>query len=99
MLNPFIELISSIIGIYSFIVLVWVVISMLKQFQVIKPHNRLINQIFYALSQAVEPGLRPFQKLQRRLFPRLYTLDLSPIMLLLALQFIRSALFHWFYAI
>ena len=99
MLNPFIELLSSVIGIFSFIVFVWVILSLLMQFNVISKYNLLVNRIFMALSQIVEPALRPFKRLQRKLFPRLYAVDLSPIALILTLHFIRSALYHWFYSI
>ncbi len=99
MLNPFIELISSVIGIYSFVVFVWVIMSMLRQFNVIKPHNTMINRVFFGLSELVEPALSPLRKLQKRLLPKLYSVDLSPILLILGLHFIRSALYHWFYAI
>lgn len=97
MLNPFIELISSILNIFSFILLVWVVMSMLYQFNILSHSNQWVNKIFAALSQVVDPVLRPIRAQLTRLFPRMYMIDLSPIVALLLINFITSALYHWFY--
>jgi YggT family protein len=98
MLNPFIELFSSIISIFSTILLIWVVMSLLIHFEVLNRFNPLVAKIFGLLGQIVEPALRPFRRLQWRYLPRMQV-DLSPILLILALNFINSALFHWFYEI
>jgi YggT family protein len=97
-LNPFIELISSIISIFSTILLIWVILSLLIHFDIINRYNPLVAKIFGVLTQIVDPALRPFRRLQWRLLPRVQV-DLSPIFLILAMEFIRSALFHWFYEI
>ncbi len=99
MLNPFIELISQVINIFTLILFIWVVMSLLIQFEIINKYNKIVSKVYDGLSQVLEPILRPFRKLQRKLFPRLYAIDLSPIFLLLALHFINSALYHWFYQI
>lgn len=95
MLNPFIDLVSTVISIYSVFVFAWVIMSLLMQFEVINRNNLLAKHIFTGLSQVVEPALAPFRRLQRKLFPRMYAVDLSPIFLILALQFIRNALYYW----
>lgn len=99
MFNPFIELISGVIDLYSLVIFIWVIMSLLLQFDVINRYNLLVKRIFTALSQLVDPGLEPFRRLQRKLLPRVYALDLSPVGLLLTLQFIKSALFAWFWSI
>lgn len=98
MLNPFIELLSSILNLFSFMMLVWVVMSMLYQFNVLSHSNQVVNKIFHALSQLVDPVLNPIRTQLFRLFPRLTMLDLSPVVALLLINFINSALFQWFYS-
>lgn len=99
MFNPFIQLISTVIDLYSFVIFIWVIISLLLQFDVINRYNLLVKRVFTALSQLVDPALAPFRRLQRKLLPRVYALDLSPVGLLLTLQFIKSALYSWFWTI
>jgi uncharacterized protein YggT (Ycf19 family) len=99
MLNPFIELIASAISIYVFAVFVWAILSFLAQFDILNRYNPIVSRILSVLSQLVEPALAPFRRLQRKLLPNLYAIDLSPIALILALHFVKSALFQWFYVI
>lgn len=98
MLNPFIELLSSILNFFSFVLLVWVVMSMLYQFNVLSHSNQVVNKIFNALTQIVDPVLNPIRTQLSRLFPRMSMLDLSPVVALLLINFINSALFQWFYS-
>ena len=99
MLNPFIDLIGSVIHIYSTIVIVWVVLSMLIQFNVVNKYNKLISYVFSALSQLVEPALAPIRRRLWKLFPKLTSLDLSPLVLILLLNFVNNALYSWFYSV
>lgn len=99
MLNPFIDLISAAIGIVNFILLAWVILSILMQFKIVNGYNPLVRRIFDALSQIVDPALKPLRKLQYRYLPNVTAVDLSPIALILILHFVRSALYHWFYSI
>ena len=99
MLNPFIDLIGSVIHIYSTIVIVWVVLSILIQFNVVNKYDKLISYVFSALGQLVEPALAPIRRGLWKLFPKLTALDLSPLVLILLLNFVNNALYSWFYNI
>jgi len=97
MLNPFIELLATVLQMYSFIVIVWGIVHMLVSFKVSNPYNPITQRIIETLDKLVEPGLRPIRRWMVKLFPSgLGGLDLSPLVLLLLLQFAQSALFHWF---
>ena len=63
--------------------------SWLINFNVINTSNRVVYMIVDVLYKLTEPALRPI----RRLLPNMGGLDLSPIVLILLLWFIRDLLF------
>jgi YggT family protein len=56
---------------------------------VINTSNRVVYMIVDALYKLTEPALRPI----RRLLPNMGGLDLSPVVLILLLYFIRDLIF------
>jgi len=82
-MNPFLWLILTIINIYFWIILAMVVLSWLVAFNVVNRSNPYVRQIGYALERLTEPLLRPI----RRFLPDLGGIDLSPIVLLIAMPF------------
>lgn len=81
-------LIDSVLGIYMLFLFVWVIISWLVAFNVINTYNRFVAMVMDFLYRLTEPGLRPI----RRFMPNLGGIDLSPLVLLLAVQFLRVLL-------
>jgi len=90
-MNPFIELINTIINIYIWIIIAMVVMSWLVGFNVINMQNDFVRQIRYALFRLTEPGLAPI----RRFLPDLGGLDLSPLVLLIALFFVQKLIVYY----
>ena len=82
--NPILWLVHTVIDIYFWIILAMVVMSWLIAFGIINRSNPYVRQIGYALDRLTEPLLRPI----RRVLPNLGGLDISPIILLLGLQFL-----------
>ncbi|AZO50104.1 MAG: YggT family protein [Mesorhizobium sp.] len=72
------------IGIYWWIVIGAAIFSWLYAFNVVNSRNQLVNSIGTMLYRLTEPALRPI----RRFLPDLGGVDISPIILLLALTFI-----------
>ena len=95
MLNPFVTLLASAIHIYLICVIVWAVVSTLISFKIINGHQPLVGRIMVALDRLVTPALRPIQ----RIMPDLGGIDLSPIILILLLNFATNALYTYFYNI
>jgi YggT family protein len=83
MMNPFLWLILTIIDVYFWIILATVILSWLVAFNVVNRTNPYVRQIGYALQRLTEPLLKPI----RRLLPDLGGIDISPIVLLIGLQF------------
>ena len=85
MMNPFLWLILTVLDLYFWVILATVVLSWLVAFNVINGSNPYVRQIGNALRRLTEPLLGPI----RRMLPDLGAIDVSPIVLLLLLQFIR----------
>ena len=81
-----IQTIDMALGIYNWIVIGSAVFSWLYAFNVVNPHNQIVATIGRFLYQATEPALRPI----RRILPDLGGIDISPIILLLILFFVRQ---------
>lgn len=78
--------ISYLITLYTYVVIAAVILSWLMGFGIVNPHNDMVRSIYYALNAVTEPLLRPI----RRMMPNLGAIDLSPVVLLLALFFVQS---------
>lgn len=91
MINPVIWLILQVLNIYFYVILAVVIMSWLISFNIINGSNPYVRQIGYALNQLTEPLLRPI----RRMLPDLGGLDISPIILLLGLQFVQYLLVYY----
>ncbi len=92
-MNPFLWLILTVINVYFWIILAMVVLSWLVAFNVVNRSNPYVRQIGQALERLTEPLLRPI----RRVLPDLGGIDLSPIVLLIGMQFFGMLVTWVFY--
>ncbi len=83
------NLIDNVVSLYIWILFFSVIASWLINFNVINTSNRVVYMIVDALYKLTEPALRPI----RRLLPNMGGLDLSPVVLILMLYFIRDLIF------
>ena len=81
-------LILQILKLYSYIVIVNVVISWLVAFNVLNTQNRLVYSVLELTYRLTEPFLNKI----RRFLPNLGTLDISPVILLLLIWFIEMCM-------
>lgn len=77
-----------LLGFYVFILVVAAILSWLIAFQVVNTRNDFVRQVLYVVDMLTEPVLRPI----RRWVPTLGGLDLSFLVLFIAIQFIRSVI-------
>lgn len=82
--NPILWLVHTVINIYFWIILAMVIMSWLVAFGIVNRSNPYVRQVGYALERLTEPLLRPI----RRFLPDLGGIDISPIILLIGLQFL-----------
>jgi len=83
-------LIDTVVDLYIYTLLAYVICSWLIAFKIINPWQPLVRQILSTLSQLHEPLLGRI----RGMLPDLGGLDISPIIVLLAVQFLRNILFE-----
>ncbi len=84
------RLIDSIVSIYIWLLIASVLLSWLVAFNVVNTHNRFVWQIGEFLHRITEPLLRPI----RNFLPSFGGIDVSPVVLILALYFIRDLTFE-----
>ncbi len=83
-----IQTIVLALDLYWWIIIASAVFSWLYAFNVVNPRNQFVGTIGNMLFRLTEPALRPI----RRFMPDLGGIDISPIILLLAIFFIRQFL-------
>ena len=88
----FLQLVSTVITLYIWALIISAVMSWLVTFNVINTQNRFIYMVGDFLYRITEPLLRPI----RRFIPLLGGIDISPIVLILGLVFLRNLLFEIF---
>jgi YggT family protein len=85
---PLLKLLINIADLYTWVVIIAVILSWLVQFNVINSSNRFVYMFIDFIYRATEPVLNKI----RGYLPNLGGLDLSPIVLILALVFIMNVL-------
>jgi YggT family protein len=84
-------LLDTIITLYVWILIASAILSWLVAFNVVNARNPIVAQIAEFLYRITEPVLRPI----RNFLPNLGGIDVSPIILILGLFFIRNLLFEF----
>ena len=82
---PVFELIDTVINLYIWALIISAILSWLSAFNVINSHNRLVYTVGDFLYRITEPALRPI----RNILPDLGGIDISPVILILIIIFIR----------
>ena len=82
-------LVSNIINLMVWFIIAQAILSWLVAFDVVNYRNRFVSSVGGFLDQVTRPLLEPF----RRIIPSLGGIDISPIVVILLLQFI-SILFN-----
>ncbi len=83
-----IQFIDSLLGFYVWLIIIVAVLSWLIAFNVINIRNDVVRAVWTGLNVLTEPALRPI----RNLLPNLGGIDVSPIILILIIEFIRAVI-------
>ncbi|MFC3675210.1 YggT family protein [Ferrovibrio xuzhouensis] len=92
-MTSLIMLIDAVLSIYIWLLIASAILSWLVAFNILNTSNRVVYAIGDFLYRITEPALRPI----RRILPNLGGLDISPVVLILLLIFIRNLM--WEYAV
>ena len=87
-LVPIIEVINALLDLYWWVIIITAVASWLIAFGVLNTYNRTVARILDVLYRLTEPVLRPI----RQFLPNFGGIDISPVILLLIIWFIRMEL-------
>ncbi|MBT3765707.1 MAG: YggT family protein [Rhodospirillaceae bacterium] len=87
---PLLRLLLGLIDLYMWIVIISVIMSWLVTFNVINSSNKFVYLVLDLTYRATEPALAKI----RRFMPNLGGLDLSPVVLIFILIFIKDMLFR-----
>ncbi len=91
--NPFIDLISRILNLYTSVLTIWVVVSLLIYFNIVNSRQPMVNKIMYFLNGLVVPALERI----RKVVPTIGGVDISVVVLYLLITFITNILYTYFY--
>lgn len=82
------QIITILLNVLWWIIIVQAIMSWLIAFNVINTHNDIVRSIWIALDRLTQPIYRPI----RRIMPDLGALDLSPMVVLLIIIILQSAI-------
>ena len=85
-------LLDSIIAIYIWIVIINAILSWLVAFNILNTQNRFVFSVLDTTYKLTDPALNKI----RRFLPSFGSIDISPVVLILFLMFIRNLVFEIF---
>lgn len=88
-ISPLINLINTVISLYTTGLIIWLVLNILSRFDIINSSHPFVRKIMSFGYSLYEPILYQI----RRVIPLIGSIDLSPLVLLLLLNFARGLLF------
>src|ERR1700682_6589545 len=89
-MNALLWLIDTLISIYIWLLIAQAVLSWLLAFGVVNRYNRGVAVIGDFLYRVTEPALRPI----RAILPNFGGIDISPVVLILILMFLRRLILY-----
>ena len=85
-------LLDTIITIYLWIIIINAILSWLVAFKVLNTQNRFVFSILDTTYKLTDPALSKI----RRFIPMFGSIDISPVILILILMFLRNIIFEIF---
>lgn len=94
-MKAILDVILAILSIATWIILIQAVLSWLLTFRVLDLRNNVVAQIWGGLERMTEPLYRPI----RNMLPPMSGLDLTPLVVLLIIFFLRSVIARYGYSL
>ena len=90
-MSALLDVLLLALDLYQWVVIATAIMSWLIAFDVVNTRNDVVRAIWNGLLAITEPVLRPI----RNLLPSMGGLDISPVILILALYFVRDLAFQY----
>ena len=90
-MNSLLELIIQIIKLYQFLLLIYIIVTWLANFNVINMSNKFVYSIMEFLYRLCEPSLN----IVRRYIPNFGNIDISPVIVYLGLWFLKNLIIEY----
>lgn len=91
-MNPILWLLSTVLSLYSWVVIIYIVMYWLIWFKIINAYQPFVRSVMDVMARLVEPAL----KYVRKVIPMINGVDLSPVVLLIGIEFVRYTLIYLF---
>ena len=88
LLVPILQLLGTVIRLYTWVVFTYVIINWLLNFGIINRYNSFVIVIQRITDQLTAPVLQPL----RRVLPQFASFDLSPLVLILLLYLVQNVI-------
>lgn len=88
LLDPLLRILLIAIDLYTWAVIISVIMTWLVQFGIANRHNQFVAMVGEFLWRITEPALRPI----RRALPNFGGIDISPVILILGLIFLQMVI-------
>ena len=86
--GPALILVYHLIDLYTWVLIIGVILSWLIAFNVINLSNQFVRMVYEVVTRLTEPLLGPI----RRILPDLGGVDISPVILILLLWFVKDVI-------
>ncbi len=92
-MRAILDVVLLILNLYTWVIIISAVLSWLLAFNVINYDNNFVRSVWNGINALTEPLLRPI----RRRLPQMGAIDLSPIVLLIAIFFLERVIVYYIY--
>ena len=91
-MNSVLNLFNDIVNLYIWVLVINAILSWLVAFNILNTGNRFVYSVLEVSYKLTNPALN----LIRRYLPNLGSIDISPVILILGLMFLRNFVFEMF---
>ncbi len=95
MLAPIFQLLITIANIYTFSITIWIILKLLTHFSVVNSSHFLVKRVTSFLDHFIEPPLIQI----RKIIPFFGSVDLSPLVLYLLVEFLKNIFIYGIIAV
>jgi YggT family protein len=91
--NPFVNLLGMILSLYEWALIIYIVLGWLIYFGVVNRSQVFVAKVYEVLYRLLEPVMQYI----RKVIPPISGIDLSAIVLFIAITFFKDILYTYFY--